>query len=95
LPSAIQLVLSSLTSGHDVNRINKNKMSIEEINERVREINAEAAKCDNEVAHIKEDNLYKEFIQYVAESPFATATLSDKAEAVLKAQNIQFERWHS
>lgn len=68
-------------------------MTIEEINDRLQEI--EEMKCDDEIAHAKEDNLHQAFIAYVAELKEHLPELAAKAELVLKTREIGFSRWYA
>ena len=49
-----------------------------------------AIKHDDEVAHSKEDDLHREFIQAVAESDHP---LAEVAKVVLTTEEIRFARW--
>jgi hypothetical protein len=63
-------------------------MTLGEIKKRVQEIKDERG--DDEAAHVHEDQLREDFIEYIAtlEGPIA-----DKAKEVLKTNNIEFDRW--
>lgn len=63
-------------------------MTLALIETRVQEIAESAA--DSEVAHVFEDMLYQDFITYIAK--FAGGELAEMAHAVLKTQDIEFER---
>jgi hypothetical protein len=64
-------------------------MTLEEIKERLQYI--ESISDDDEAAHGREDDLYEEFIRYVADN--APEPLSELAREVLKSKDITFERW--
>lgn len=53
----------------------------------------EIAQEDPETAHILEDNLYKEFIEYVANG--GTDNLVEKAKLILVSQELLTTRWYS
>lgn len=71
----------------------KTILSFEEINRRVAEI--DARKADPETAHALEDDLYREFVEYVASlldlNPYHS--LAQKAQCILQTQSIEFPRW--
>jgi hypothetical protein len=64
-------------------------MDIQEILSRVAKIEEES--WDDEVAHIKEDELRRDFIKHVAES--GDKNLAEMASEVLKTEDIDFSRW--
>jgi CHASE3 domain sensor protein len=64
-------------------------MTLEEIQKRVEDIRATAG--DDEVAHSREDDLRKDFIEYVAS--LQNESLAAKARAVLETEKIDFYRW--
>jgi hypothetical protein len=66
-------------------------MTIEEIEARVKEI--DRIKDDDEAAHGRENDLYMEFIEYVATLPDLPLDLAVKAQWCLKTQTIDFARW--
>lgn len=68
-------------------------MTIEKINERLR--NIEAIKGDPEMAHIGEDELHQEFIAYVADLGVHLPDLAAKAKLILKTNEIKFARWYA
>ena len=65
-------------------------MTMEEIQSRVKAIDAEAG--DNETQHSMQDKLYLDFIKYVAtlEIPIA-----EKAREVAKVDDMPFSRWYA
>lgn len=63
-------------------------MTVEEIKARVGKI--DRYKCDDESAHALEDELYLDFIKWVAAKGGVKA--STKAKEVLKASEIKFSR---
>lgn len=63
-------------------------MTTDQIKERIKYI--EAIKSDDEVAHGAEDDLYRDFIAYVASGG---EDLVEKAKLVLSTQDIKFARW--
>lgn len=65
-------------------------LTFEQIKARVKEIPT----LDNETAHIREDELYIDFIKWVAESstdPLARV----HAQEVLKANDLDYGRWYA
>lgn len=48
---------------------------------------------DNECAHAEEDELRENFIKYVA--TLDIPSLAEKAKAVLKTNELNFERWYA
>ena len=66
-------------------------MKLKEIKERLKEI--EKVKDDPESAHAKKDDLYRDFIKYVAS--INDTFLKEKAIEVLKVEKIDFDRWYS
>ena len=54
--------------------------------------NIEAEECD-ESAHMAEDALQREFIEFVAES--GSPELAEMAREVLKTGQIEFGRWYA
>jgi hypothetical protein len=64
-------------------------MTLEEIQKRIDAIDAIAD--DDESAHSLEDQLYTDFINYVAS--INNESLAAKAKLVLSTQNIEFSRW--
>ena len=67
----------------------KEEMSLEYIQKTLFEI----AQKDPETAHILEDNLYKEFIEYVANG--GTDNLVEKAKLILVSQELLTTRWYA
>ena len=67
----------------------KEEMSLEYIQKTLFEI----AQEDPETAHILEDDLYKEFIEYVANG--GTDNLVEKAKLILVSQELLTTRWYS
>jgi uncharacterized protein YgfB (UPF0149 family) len=68
-------------------------MTYQEIKERIKSIQEIAEKNgDNEVAHSEEDELYQDFIEYVAQRKDA---LGRKASLVLSTREIDFYRWYA
>ena len=63
-------------------------MTTDQIKERIKYI--EAIKTDDEVAHGAEDQLYADFISYVASGGEG---LAEKAKLILTTQDIKFARW--
>lgn len=61
--------------------------------EKIQEIITRIWAEDNEQAHVVEDDLYREFVQYVAET--AGGELAEMAKEVLKTRDIEFERWYA
>lgn len=67
----------------------KEEMSLEYIQKTLFEI----AQKDLETAHILEDDLYKEFIEYVANG--GTDNLVEKAKLILVSQELLTTRWYA
>jgi hypothetical protein len=67
----------------------KEEMSLEYIQETLSEIEEE----DTETAHIIEDDLYKEFLEYIANG--GTDNLVEKAKLILTSQELLTERWYA
>jgi lipase chaperone LimK len=65
-------------------------MTTEEIEKRLEQIKNMAG--DDESAHGAEDDLYREFIAYVA-SLDSLPSLSAKAKLILTTKDINFARW--
>ena len=66
-------------------------MDVKEIEERVAKISANA--CDDERAHLMEDDLYRELLSHIALD--APSPWRDLAAAALKAWNLEFARWYA
>ncbi len=64
-------------------------MNAEEIIDKVTKINNYSA--DDQAAHEMEDDLYREFIEYIRDS--GTLEQRAMAEEVLKTSDIDFVRW--
>ena len=64
-------------------------MTIKDVQYRVDGIRA--INGDDEAAHSMEDDLMRDFIQYVADT--ATPSLAEKARVVLSTSEINFNRW--
>lgn len=65
-------------------------MNLKEIKARIDDIREVAG--DDETAHAREDELYADFIAFVAENPMSRG-LADKAKLVLSTRDLKFERW--
>ena len=65
-------------------------MTIYEAEARVKEI--QAVSGDDEDAHGKEDDLYRDFVEAVA-AGMSKAKAQAIAEIILKTQDIEFARW--
>ncbi len=65
-------------------------MTKERIKQRIAEIKR-LATGDYEEAHVREDELYLEFIGFVAENP--GVDFSEMAKLVLSVSRIEFARW--
>ena len=48
---------------------------------------------DNEVQHILEDDLYREFVEHISKT--GTKEQKKLAKECLKTEDIKFERWYS
>lgn len=69
-------------------------MNIKDIEDRVKSI--DGCQRDDEEAHSREDNLYYDFIEYVASSSgHDGAKLREMAKAVLETKDINFHRWYA
>lgn len=64
-------------------------MNVEEIKARIREI--EAAKEDNETAHVMESDLRHDVLRAIADG--TALDPSRCAEEALKTDDVKFERW--
>ena len=64
-------------------------IDLKEIKEAIKQIDVE----DNECAHIREDNLYLEFIDLVSKCD--DINLSEMAKELLKTQDMAFSRWYA
>lgn len=67
-------------------------MDIEEIEYRIEKIKQADKDEDDERAHAKEDELYLDFIQYVAKSS-KDPELASKAKMLLETQELEFLRY--
>jgi len=67
-------------------------MTIDQIKERIEEIRSLVG--DPEAAHSKEDDLYRDFIRYVALGSGGISIVV-KARLVLTVIDIKFPRWHA
>ncbi len=69
-------------------------MNIEQIKARLDEIRAVAS--NDELAHIKEDLLYAEFVDFIRVELMTTRPdLSEMARLIASSQEIYFSRWYS
>ena len=68
-------------------------MTQSEIELAVKEIRERAKAGDYEVAHSLEDELYWEFVKYIAKTDNVVA--AKKAKMVLKTQKIVMSRWYA
>lgn len=68
-------------------------MNIETIQAKVNEIATKATNGDDEAAHALEDDLMREFIEYIAFIGFVE--LSEKARLILTTAKLDFQRWCS
>ena len=62
-----------------------------EIRERIAKIEAEAG--DDETAHCDEDQLYYDFVEFIALAGDRTTRML--AEEVMRVRDIKFARWHA
>lgn len=72
-------------------------MTYKELNDRLEDIRilSEGKQCDTHpMAHQMEDNLYRDFISYVAELDKNLPTLAEKAKMVLSTKEMKFSRWY-
>jgi TRAP-type C4-dicarboxylate transport system substrate-binding protein len=68
-------------------------MTLDEIQQALREIADHAGRSDDDAAHTHEDELYEAFVRHVAE--VGPPELAEMAQEVLKTQGISFMRWTS
>jgi len=66
-------------------------MDLNDIRKKVAEI--ESCASDDEMAHSKEDDLYRLFVQFVAYN--GPRHLKEMALEILKADDIDFSRWRA
>lgn len=66
-------------------------MTLKHIKEVVSDI--EKIREDDEEAHGKEDDLYRDFVKYIART--GTKEQKEKAKEILKTSNIEFARWYA
>ena len=64
-------------------------MNVKEIEKRIKEI--ENVVEDDEVAHIKEDSLYWDFVDYIAKT--GNKDQRKKARMILRTKKFDFARW--
>jgi DNA-binding FrmR family transcriptional regulator len=67
-------------------------MTIGEIEERLHRIQGHLH-GDDEMQHIEEDQLYQDFVMYVAAT--RNDELADMARLILTSLNMRFSRWHA
>lgn len=63
----------------------------DEILDRLAKISAQAKKEDDESAHVEEDALHLDFIEYVMKT--GPSELAEMARLVLRSRDIAFARW--
>lgn len=69
-------------------------MNIEEVKERLLEI--KNISYDDEVAHIKEDELFYDFVEAIKDGKYKSIQqIIDIATELYKVRDIDFARWHS
>ena len=66
-------------------------MTIEDIQHEV--LRVTYYKDDDEIAHHTEDELYENFISYIANNAPVPKDVADMASAVLETKRIEFKRW--
>lgn len=66
-------------------------MTADEVEKHVEGIKAAAAGDDDEVAHIREDKLYRTLLEAIAKDLCHDA--QDLAKRALKTQDLDFHRW--
>lgn len=66
-------------------------MNMNDIYERIQEIYMVSG--DNEVAHSHEDDLYRDFVKYIAET--GNKNQREMALEILKTKEIKFARWYA
>lgn len=73
-------------------------MKLQEIEERVELIKKQSVDGEltgPDIAHVAQDKLYEDFIEYVRTSSLPNSHLRKKAELVLSVKDIEFERYYS
>jgi hypothetical protein len=68
------------------------EMTIQDVIDRVSSIREHAQRGDNEVAHIEEDQLLRDFVAFVAKEQ---GPLADLARAVGEVMSLSYQRWYS
>ena len=69
-------------------------MRLEDIQERVEQIKDLCQEGDDEQCHGLEDDLYVDFVKYIANS-IVDEKLSEMAKAILKTRDFNFDRYCS
>jgi hypothetical protein len=69
----------------------EDEMTKQHIRDRIAEI--ELVRSDNEVAHIREDKLYYEFVEYVGRTD--RGKLGELARELMEVRKLDFARWHA
>ncbi len=68
-------------------------MTVEDVRARVEEIRAKAEEGDDEVAHSREDDLYRDVFQAIIATCQPESYPWAMARAALKTNEIEFARW--
>ena len=66
-------------------------MTVEEIRERVQQIEEYARRQSNDEAHVDEDDLYLDTLRAIAEG---ASNARELAREALKANRLGYERWY-
>lgn len=70
-------------------------MNIEEIKERV-DLVQKISDYDNEVAHIKEDEIYHEFVESIVNNKFKSLEeVINASKEIYKLTDIIYNRWYA
>ena len=64
-----------------------------EIQKRI--VGMQAISDDDESAHCAEDQLYYDFVEYLAANGSPHAGIRKMARALIKVRDIEFARWHA
>ncbi len=69
-------------------------MNVDTVEARIDQIR-EVGDCNPEIAHEMEDQLFMDFIEWVAEKQPAPAEAATVAKAVMKVLDLDFPRWYA
>ena len=66
-------------------------MNLQDVEQRLQVL--DAMKEDDESAHGFEDQMYEDFVQFIADGKFNKLTVILMAKELLKSKEIEFGRW--